>query len=223
MNYVLQGWPASNADDERRPYISRLLQLSLHDGCLLWGNRVVIPTSGQETIMQKLHAGHPGVTRVKMLARSYVWWLKMDLELENKVNICHEYLVNRHATDEAPWHPWEWPEKNHGLEYISITLVRYMVKCFCDNGTPFISKEFESFLKKNGIRHIRISPYQSSSNGLADRAVQMFKEGLKKMMEGIIETRIARFVFAYRITPHATTGLPPSVMLMGRRPRSLLD
>ncbi|CAC5421831.1 unnamed protein product [Mytilus coruscus] len=43
------------------------------------------------------------------------------------------------------------------------------------------------------------------------------------MREGSIETKIARFLFAYRITPHGTTGLPPSVMLMGRRPRSLLD
>ena len=43
------------------------------------------------------------------------------------------------------------------------------------------------------------------------------------MKEGTIETKIARFLFSYRITPHSTTGLPPSVMLMGRRPRSLLD
>ena len=34
---------------------------------------------------------------------------------------------------------------------------------------------------------------------------------------------MARLLFAYRITPHATTGLPRSEMLMGRRPRSLLD
>jgi hypothetical protein len=51
-----------------------------------------------------------------------------------------------------------------------------------DNGTPFTSEEFESFTKKNGIRHIRISPYQPSSN------VQTFKEGFKKMKEGSIET-----------------------------------
>ncbi|CAC5376400.1 unnamed protein product [Mytilus coruscus] len=43
------------------------------------------------------------------------------------------------------------------------------------------------------------------------------------MREGSIETNIARFLFAYRITPHGTTGLSPSVMLMGQRMRSLLD
>ncbi|CAC5414671.1 Uncharacterized protein K02A2.6 [Mytilus coruscus] len=62
-----------------------------------------------------------------------------------------------------------------------------------DNGTPFTSEEFESFIKRNGIRHIRISPYQPSSNGSAERAVQQtFKEGLKNMRERSIETRIAR-------------------------------
>ncbi|CAC5376399.1 unnamed protein product [Mytilus coruscus] len=112
MNYVLQGWPASNADDKLRPYFSRKLELSLHDGCLLWGNRVVVPTPGQETVMQELHEGHPGVTRMKkMLARSYVWWPKMDSELENKVKTCHECQVSRHVLAEAPLHPWEWPEK----------------------------------------------------------------------------------------------------------------
>ncbi|CAC5381350.1 unnamed protein product [Mytilus coruscus] len=108
MNYVLQCWPASNADDDLRPYFTRKLEFSLHDGCLLWGNRVVVPTPGQETIMQELHEGHPGVTRMKMLARSYIWWPNMDSELENKVKTCQ---VNRHVPAEAPLHPWEWPEK----------------------------------------------------------------------------------------------------------------
>ena len=52
-----------------------------------------------------------------------------------------------------------------------------------DNGTPLTSEEFETFTKKNGIRHIRISPYQPSFNGLVERAVQTFKEGFKKMKE----------------------------------------
>ncbi|CAC5409228.1 unnamed protein product [Mytilus coruscus] len=71
-----------------------------------------------------------------------------------------------------------------------------------DNGTPFASQEFQDFVQRNGIKHIRSSPYQPSTNGLAERAV--FKEGMKK-------------------TNTITTAIAPAEMLMGRRPRSLLD
>ena len=78
MNFVLQGWQASNTDDQLRPYFTRKLELSLYHGWVLWENRVVIPPTGRYFILQELHEGHPGVTRMKMLARSYVWWTNMD-------------------------------------------------------------------------------------------------------------------------------------------------
>ena len=49
-----------------------------------------------------------------------------------------------------------------------------------DNGTGFVSQEFEEFLRKNGISHVTSAPYHPASNGLAERAVQIVKKGLKK-------------------------------------------
>ena len=92
-----------------------------------------------------------------------------------------------------------------------------------DNGSQFVAKEFQEFCKANGIQHIRVAPYHPSSNGLAERAVQVFKQGTKKVSNGTILDRISRFLFQYRITPHTTTGLPPCEMLMGRKLRSRLD
>ena len=91
-----------------------------------------------------------------------------------------------------------------------------------DNGTAFTSDEFKQFTKKNGIRHVTSTPYHPASNGLAERAVQTFKEGMKKT-DGDIETRLTRFLFQYRITPHSTTGQSPAELLMSRKPRSHLD
>ncbi|CAB3981243.1 Retrovirus-related Pol poly from transposon 297 [Paramuricea clavata] len=93
-----------------------------------------------------------------------------------------------------------------------------------DNGSNFCSKEFEEFLAKNGIHHRRTAPYHPASNGLAERAVQTFKEGMKKMSnKESLETRVFRFLYKYGITPHSTTGIAPAEMLTSRKPRSRLD
>ena len=92
-----------------------------------------------------------------------------------------------------------------------------------DNGSVFTSKEFKQFTNINGIKHLTTAPYHPASNGLAERAVQTLKSGLKKMTVGNIEDKLARFLFQYRITPHTTTGTSPAELLMGRRLRSQLD
>ena len=91
-----------------------------------------------------------------------------------------------------------------------------------DNGTVFTSAEFQQFTDTNGIRHIRIAPYHPSSNGQVERAVQTFKEAMKKSSTDTLETRLSRFLFYYRITPHSTTGVSPAELLMGRKLRSHL-
>lgn len=44
------------------------------------------------------------------------------------------------------------------------------------------------------------APYHPASNGLAERAVQIIKQGLKKETKGDIHTRLAKVLFSYRIT-----------------------
>ena len=92
-----------------------------------------------------------------------------------------------------------------------------------DNGTCFVSAEMESFFAKNGVKHVTSAPYHPASNGLAERAVQIVKKGLKKIKHGSMRSRLARVLFSYRLTPQSTTGVSPSELLLGRRPRSRLD
>ena len=67
--FTQEGWP-SDCDETLKPY--RQLELSTQDGCLIWGGQVVIPPQARQAILMELHTGHPGVNRMKALARSVV-------------------------------------------------------------------------------------------------------------------------------------------------------
>ena len=260
---LLNGW-ADTSDPSLHPYQRRKEELSLHDGVVLWGNRVVIPEAARQRVLGELHEGHPGISRIKGISRGMVWWPGINQDIERQVKSCHQCQVNQKAPSRAPLHPWEWPEKPWSrvhLDYAgpwmgkmfliavdahskwleveivpaatsthTITKLRAMLATHglpeiivTDNGTVFTSSEFKEFLKKNGIRHLTSPPYHPSSNGLAERYVQTFKRALKKQHVEDIQCQLSQFLFRYRTTPQATTGISPCEMLMGRHLRTHLD
>lgn len=261
--YVLQGWP-ENSREGLEAYSRRRLELSVHQGCLLWGSRVIIPPQGRETLLEELHECHPGIVRMKALARNYLWWPGLDAEVEAKVRSCDVCQQQSKPPPNAPLHPWEWPGKPwyrihidfagpvegkmlliivdahskyidaHVMSSATTTAtIRKLRQTFAthglpctlvsDNGTAFTSQEFQTFCNMNGIKHVRSSPFHPASNGLAERAVQTVKGGLKKTTGEDLETRLYRFLMQYRITAQSTTGESPAELLMHRRPRSRLD
>ena len=217
---------------------------------------------GRERVIELLHEGHPGNSRMKGLARSFVWWPNIDRDLEEKVKACDACQQLRHSPAQAPLHPWEFPKQPwdrlhadfagpfQGKMFLVVidvfskwlevsplsaaTLIQHLRSIFAthglpqsfvtDNGSQFTRAEFEAFMKNNGIRHIKSSPYHPASNGLAERAVQCFKESMKKFPStDSLETKLSRFLFWNCLTPHSTTGVPPAQLLLGHIPHSQLD
>ena len=70
-NLVLQGW-IDMTDEQLQPYQRRKDELSIHTGCVLLGSRMVVPPAGHKGVMEELHQGHPGINRMKGLARGFV-------------------------------------------------------------------------------------------------------------------------------------------------------
>ena len=60
-----------------------------------------------------------------------------------------------------------------------------------DNGPQFIATQLEELCQKNDIRHIRIAAYHPASNGLAKKAVKIFKQDFKKLTSGSIQHSIS--------------------------------
>ena len=92
-----------------------------------------------------------------------------------------------------------------------------------DNAQGFVSTEFETFCKVNGIRHLTTPCLSPKSNGAAEKAVDIFKRGLYKQRTGSVQTKVSRFLFRYRTTPQSTTQCTPAELFLGRVPRTHLD
>ena len=110
-NLLLKGWTLPPQDKDLRPYFNKRTELSVESGCILRGIRVVVPPQGRRKVLELLHEAHPGMERMKQLARSYVWWPGLDTAIEGTVKSCFACQASRNNPQVSPLHPWEWPEK----------------------------------------------------------------------------------------------------------------
>ena len=106
---ILQGWPQATLGDDFKPYIARKNELSVLNGYILWGSRVVVPPQGRAKVLEELHSCHTGACKMKMLARSYFWWPKLDTDIEKLARECPNCQSTGASPPKAPLHPWEWP------------------------------------------------------------------------------------------------------------------
>ena len=68
--FVMTGWPEDGLPTDYQPYTSRRDQLSVLAGCLLWGSCVIVHPQDRQVILDETH---PGINKMKALARSYLW------------------------------------------------------------------------------------------------------------------------------------------------------
>ncbi|XP_033014637.1 uncharacterized protein K02A2.6-like [Lacerta agilis] len=261
--WVGRGWPGKPGP-EFSSFTARKDELSTHRGCILWGSQVIVPPSFRRKVLEGLHVSHPGIVRMKALARSYVWWPGIDTEIEGWVKHCEPCQVLRPDPPKAPVQSWEstqfpwsrvhidfagpfqgqlflivvdshskWLEVTPTSTTSSRAAINSLRKLFAthglpdtlvsDNGTAFTSAEFQEFVSKNRIRHVRSAPFHPATNGQAERMVRTTKDALRRIIQGDWTLRLSEFLLAQHITPSATTGRSPAELLMGRRLTTLLD
>lgn len=255
-----------DVDESLKAYHSRRYELSAERGCVLWGTRVIIPDKLRETVLKELHVGHQGIVKMKTLARKYVWWPKVDADLERVSRACEPCQMEQKAPRQVPLQPWEFPGQSWKRIHIdfagpflghtfmilvdtyskwlevyrmsnitSQTTIARLKRLFAayrlpeqivtDNGTQFTSEEFKNFMQLNDILHTTSAPGHPATNGLAERYVQTFKSGMKKLahLTMDLEDKISLFLMQYRTTPNCTTGQSPADLFLNRHVRTRLD
>ena len=95
--YIQNGWPVnySKFHLDARVYWSERANLSIHEGLILFNDRIVIPTVLRAGMLQHIHQGHQGQDRCKMLAR-----IKSDIE--KVVSSCVQCLARRKMPAHEP-------------------------------------------------------------------------------------------------------------------------
>ncbi|KAJ0181852.1 hypothetical protein K1T71_002574 [Dendrolimus kikuchii] len=251
--HVLHGWPCKNTDPSMQPFWTRREALSLNKGCLLWCNRVIIPSCLQQDVLNLLHAPHAGIVQTKAYARRY-----------HTVSSCESCQIvrNNPPRDPQAWvvteKPWsrvhvdiagpfqgktflvlidtysKWFEAEIIASMSSEATIAALRRIFASQGLPntlvsdngmFTSKEFNVFLKNNGIKHLYSPPYHPATNGQIERAIQSFKNKIKKMSLNNVPwaEKLPKALYSLRVVPNSSNNKTPAEMLNGRRYRSAVS
>ena len=99
------------------------------DNVLLWGNHLIVPFCFQPRVIDVLYSTYIGISRMKSLARQYVWWPKIDGDIEAKVKGCSTCAIAEPDPPPTVLHPWEWPQ-------------RPWLRVHADYACPFLGKMF---------------------------------------------------------------------------------
>ena len=107
-HFTKVGWP-KQYPVYLKPFANRQHKLTIEADCLLWGMRVVVPEKLRKRVLNELHLTHSGMSQMKAVARSHVWWPGLDKAIEDLIKTCSSCQQTRSLPAKSPLHPWEWP------------------------------------------------------------------------------------------------------------------
>lgn len=92
--------------------------LSTEDGCIFYGDRIVVPQILRSYVLNQLHSSHTGIVRMKTLARSYVFWPNIDKDIQQCVADCNVCQMTRNVNKEVVTS--SWPQTTYPFERIHL-------------------------------------------------------------------------------------------------------
>ena len=113
---IREGWPETkdHLPVKIRDYFPFREELTLQNGLVFKGERLVVPASATEEMKAKIHASHIGIQGCLRCAREVLYWPGMTKEIEQHISLCA--ICNSHPAEQAkeplichsiPTRPWE--------------------------------------------------------------------------------------------------------------------
>ena len=94
-----------------KPYRTFIEELSIVDGVILKGQRVVVPAIMKAEMLQLIHEGHLGIEKCKRRARDILYWPNMNQDVYDTVSHCDVCQEYRYAQPQQPLQMHERPDR----------------------------------------------------------------------------------------------------------------
>ena len=113
---ILQGWPETKDQIpvQITPYFNLRDELSVQDGLIFRGERVVVPHSLRRDMSNRIHSSHIGIDGCLRRARDCLYWPGMTSDITNHISSCEicrsfETAQNKETlmSHEIPQRPWQ--------------------------------------------------------------------------------------------------------------------
>ena len=101
---IKNGWPneRNRVLPRTRAYFNFRDELSVQDGIIFKGERVIVPISMRSRMMDKIHSGHIGVEGCLRRAREVVFWPGMNAAIKEYVSNCDTCNTYRKEQPKEP-------------------------------------------------------------------------------------------------------------------------
>ena len=162
MRFVKEGWPHAFSE-ELKDFKKLENSLSTENGCVFYGLRVIIPSTLRNHILKLLHLRHFGMQRMKQLARSTVYWPRIDFDIEDLCRKCTSCGQFQNKPDKSSIHPWMMPEKpwsrlhlDHAINFLGrnwLVLVDAYSKYPCIHPTTSTSSKSTTAILEQEFAH----------------------------------------------------------------------
>ena len=128
---IMQGWPKSikQVPPELQYFWTFREELTVEDGLILKGTRIVIPNKQHKAILKLLHEGHLGSNKCKLRAKETVYWPGLNDQFKDLVLNCE--LCLKYSTAKCKLEP----SLSLGQESSSIPLDQIGNRCVSLRGS----------------------------------------------------------------------------------------
>ena len=163
--FCTRGWPKRNEVIGTLSKFWRARgELTVTDGLLLYGTRIVVPESLRKQTLTKVHQGHQGINRCRSRILSSVWWPGVTTEMEDFIKQCPQCQKSTTPPVEPmmetplPNHPWERVAADlfelKGTNYIVVVdyFSRYVeVKSLTSTTAANVVAALKSIFSRHGV------------------------------------------------------------------------